>query len=102
MAAQSAARIQTATLTPASADTVTITDPVRAFEIVHHGDVNSAIYFRVGRATVPTAVVAADENEVVLAGERIRVQCSPQRASEDQMISLISAGAATYSVIGLL
>jgi len=60
-------------------------------EIVHHGDVTDVIYFRLDGVT---PVAAADENQVLLSGERLFVRLSPSNA-----IELISAGAATYSVI---
>lgn len=60
-------------------------------EIVHHGNVTDPIYFRLDGGT---AVSAADENQVLLPSERLFVRLSPSNA-----VSIISAGAATYSVI---
>lgn len=83
----------TATLGAATADQCTMTGPSRntPAEIVHHGDVADVIYFRLDGVT---AVAAADENQVLLSGERLFVRLGP-----DNTVDLISAGAATYSVI---
>ena len=58
-------------------------------EIVNHG--TDAIYFRTDGVA---AVGLADETEVVLGGERLSI-----RFPEDGIVSVISAGTPTYSVI---
>ena len=92
MAAVAGVRAAHATLVADTADTVTMSGgPGRRAEIVNHGD--GAIYFRVDGTT---AVAAADENEVVLANERLAI--SLPSSGE---ISVIGASGTTptYSVI---
>lgn len=60
-------------------------------EIVHHGDATEVIYFRTDGVA---AVAAADENQVLLASERLFI-----KLPSDNVISVISAGIPTYSVI---
>ena len=92
MAAVSAARIATATLVAATADAVTLTSKPQSAEVVHHGNVTNPIYVR---ADGTTAVSAAAENEVVLPGERLRIGL-PRTG----ILSIISAGTATYTIVG--
>lgn len=92
MAAVAATRIATATLTAGTADAVTLSSKPQTAEVVHHSNVTNPIYVRAGA----TAVAAAAENDVVLPGERLRVTLP-----FSGVLSVISAGAATYSVVGL-
>lgn len=90
MAAVAGVRSAHATLVAATADTVTISGGGgKTAEIVNHG--TDAIYFRTDGVA---AVSAADENEVVIGGERLSIELP-----EDGIISVISAGTPTYSVI---
>lgn len=90
MAAVAGIRSAHATLVAATADTVTLSGGAnRTAEIVNHG--SDAIYFR---ADGTTAVSEADENEVVIGGERLSI-----RLPSDGAISVISAGTPVYSVI---
>ena len=98
MAAHSVAKSKTATLGAGVVDTVTLTDKCAAVEIVHHSNVTNPIYALVGPAIgAPTA--AGDNTEVVLAGERVRF--SRTGTGSAVIVSIISAGAATFSVIGV-
>jgi len=90
MAAVAGARIATATLVASTADTVTLSEKGRrGLEIVNHG--TDAIYFRTDGTA---AVEAADENGVVLGGERLYVG----GGGDDATLSVISAGTPTYTV----
>lgn len=90
MAAVGGIRQATATLVAATADTVTLTGGAgRKCELTHHGDDTTAAYFRTDGTA---AVSAADENEVILAGERITFNLGDSGA-----FSIISAGTPTYT-----
>ena len=90
MAAVAGIRAAHATLVADTADTVTMSGGARKrAEIVNHG--TDAIYFRTDGTT---AVGLADENEVVLGGERLTINLS-----NTGIVSVISAGTPTYSVI---
>jgi hypothetical protein len=90
MAAVAGVRSAHATLVAATADTVTLSGGGgKGGEIVNHG--TDAIYFRTDGVT---AVAAADENEVVLGGERLSIELP-----STGIVSLISAGTPAYSVI---
>ena len=92
MAAVAGIHAATATLGAATEDVVTMSGPSRApAEIIHHGDVTDAIYFRLDGVA---AVSAADENQVLLANERLFI-----KLPSNNEISVISAGACTYSVV---
>ncbi len=96
MAATGGIHMNTSTLVAATADTCTMTGSRgknTPAELVHHGVVTDPIYFRLDGTA---AVVAADENQVLLPNERLFV-----RLGEGNAISLISAGTPTYSVIVL-
>lgn len=96
MASHSAVRVQTFTLGAGVADDVTLSlSSIATLELVHHGNVTNPVYFRLD-ATTPVA--AADENEVLLPNERLRVAA---RGGTTQVLGFISAGAATVTVIGL-
>lgn len=90
MAAVAGIRSCHATLVAATADTVTLSGGGgKRAEIVNHG--TGTIYFR----TDGTAAVSeADENEVVLANERLAINLP-----DTGILSVISAGTPTYSVI---
>lgn len=92
MATVTGSRAVTATLTADTADTVTLSGGKgKLAEIVNHG--SGAIYFR---SDGTTAVAAADENEVVLANERL-AYALPSNGE----LSIIGASGETptYSVI---
>jgi len=90
MAAVAGARAAHATLVADTADTVTMSEgPNKRGEIVNQG--TDVIYFRTDGTT---AVSAADENEVVLGGERLSISLPGSG-----VVSVISAGTPTYSVI---
>ena len=80
-------------------DTFTFSTPVSALEIVHHGNVANPLYFVLDDA-VAAPTVAGDGFEPVLPGERIRVSKLGNGAANN-VVSIISAGAATVSVIGI-
>jgi len=91
MAAVAGIRSATATLGAATEDVVTMTGPKASnAELVHHGDATEVIYFRTDGGT---AAVAADESQVLLAGERLSF-----RLSRSNVVSVISAGIPTYTV----
>jgi len=101
MATYSVTKSKTATLAASTIDSITVSDGCRTVEVVHHGDVTQPLYLTVGTAAgVPT--VAGSNFEVVLAGERLRLPSPPVRGDTDVVVSIICAGAATYSVIGVL
>lgn len=90
MAAVAGIRAAHATLAAATEDVVTLSGGVSLpGEIVNHG--TDAIYFRTDGTA---AVAAADENEVVLGGERLSI-----RLPQSGVVSVISAGTPTYSVL---
>jgi hypothetical protein len=90
MAAVAGVRSAHATLVAATADTVTISGGGgKGAEIVNHG--TDAIYFRTDGVA---AVAAADENEVVIGGERLSIELPTSG-----IVSVISAGTPTYSVV---
>jgi hypothetical protein len=91
MAAVTAVRVATATLSAATADVVTLTSKPAIAELVHHGNASDPIYFRVDGTT---AVSAAAENEIVLAGERLRIALP-----DTGIASVISAGTVAYSLV---
>lgn len=98
MAAHSEVKAKTATLAAATADSVTLSGQRSFVEIVHHGDETDPIYFTVDSAVAaPTA--AADDTEVILPGERLRV--GPVRAGVSTVVNLVSAGTPTYTVIAV-
>lgn len=98
MAAYTEIKSKHATLVAATADSVTLTGQAQFVEIVHHGDDTDPIYFTTGAAvSAPTA--AADDTEVILAGERLRIELP--RQAEVRVVNLVSAGTPTYSVIGV-
>ena len=95
-----AVRIDTITLTADAAQSPTITGNVagRFWEITHHGlDATTGaevepVYFRTDGTT---AVKVADENRVVLSGERVRVPASHGTGAN---LSLISASGALVTI----
>ena len=90
MAAVAGIRAAHATLAASTEDVVTLSGGgSRKAEIVNHG--SDAIYFRTDGTA---AVEEADENEVVLGGERLSINLSPTG-----VVSVISGGTPTYSVI---
>jgi hypothetical protein len=98
MAAHSVARVKTATLGAGVVDTVTLTDKCAAVEVVHHSNVTNPLYVIVGPA-VAAPSAAGDNCEPVLAGERVRF--SRTGTGSAMVVSVVSAGAATFSVIGV-
>jgi hypothetical protein len=97
MAPYTVRQAKTQTLGAAVVDTVTLTGSFSAVEIVHHGTVANPIYANIGATGTPT--VAGDDEEVILPGERIRVP--GYGTGGTTVVSMISAGAATYTVIGV-
>lgn len=92
MAAVSGVRSCHATLVASTADTVTLTGGGgKRAELVNHGA--GTIYFRTDGVA---AVALADENEVILAGERLSF-----KMPTTGVISVISAGTPTYSLVNV-
>lgn len=79
-------------------DSITITGQHTGVEVVHHGDNTSPVYFLVSTAAT-TPAVAADDTEVILPGERLRLSVSVRGAT---VVSVVSAGTPRISVIGVL
>jgi hypothetical protein len=98
MAAHSVAGVKTATLGASVVDTVTLTDKCAAVEVVHHGNVTNPLYVIVDDA-IAAPTVAGDNFEVVLPGERLRL--SRTGTGSAVIASIISAGAATFTVVGV-
>jgi hypothetical protein len=97
MAAYTEAKSKHWTLTASTVDSLTITGQHTAVEIAHHNTSASPVYFLVSKAAT-TPAVAADDTEVVLPGERIKVSVG----NAGTVVSVISAGTPTISVIGVL
>lgn len=99
MASESGVLSATATLGAGTADTVTLTSGPGLVEVTHHGNVSNPIYAR-GDGTA--AVAAADENQVILPGQSLVVKANTiadgTSSGRKSTVSLISAGAATYTV----
>jgi len=96
MAAVAAVRIAHATLAANTADTVTMSGGAggATAEIVHHGGaVTDPIFFRTDG--VAAAKMTA-ENQMLLPGERLTISLG-----KTGVVSVISNGAAPYSVIML-
>ena len=94
MAANAGTRIAHGTLTANSEDVVTLSAAVNGAqaEICHHGgSVTDPIFFRTDGVA---AVKLADENQILLAGERLSI-FMPKTG----ILSLISNGAAGYTVL---
>lgn len=94
MAANAGARIAHGTLTANTEDVVTLSAGLKGgpAEIVHHGGaVTDPIYFRTDGVA---AAKAADENQVLVAGERLSIMLS-----DTGVLSLICNGTAGYSVL---
>jgi hypothetical protein len=70
-----AAKISTSTLVAATNLSVSLTGPGRRVELVHHGDVASAVYFDSYSAEPVDALTGggADDEQVLLPGERLVV-----------------------------
>lgn len=100
MANHSAAKSKTATLTTAVVDHVTITDIARSIEVVHQGNVTDPLFVTCGE-NPGSPTVGGDDLEIVLPGERLQLKSPPGQASTDVVVSIVSAGAVTYSVIGV-
>lgn len=99
MAAYSVSNVKTATLTASTVDSVTLTGAFQAIEVVHQGNVTNPIYVIVDDA-VAAPTVAGDNCEVVLSNERCRF-AKVGSGSTSTIVSIISVGAATYTVVGV-
>lgn len=89
---------KTTTLTASTVNSDTLTGSFSAVEIVHHGNAATPIYALLSTAaTVPT--VAGDDEEVILPGERIRIPGAG--ANSNTVVSVISAGTPTVTIIGV-
>jgi len=99
MAAHSVTKSKTATLAASTVDTVTITGQIGAVEVAHHGNTSDPLYVLIGLA-VAAPTVAGDNCEVVLSGERIAFP-TPLSSQGNTVVSIISAGATTVSVIAV-
>lgn len=95
-----AANVSTQTLTAATNASVSITGPGRTVELVHHSDATEVVYFKTYAAEPVDDLTGggADDEEVLLAGERLTVECA-RGAGEPIWIELISAGTPTVSVV---
>lgn len=98
MAAYTDVTAKTATLGASVVDTYTLKGTPNGVEVVHHGNVATPLYVIVGGA-IAAPTVAGDGAEVVLPGERVRF--SKGSSNGTTVVSVISAGAATVSVINL-
>ena len=90
-----------ATLVGSQVDTVNLTGGnAEMAELVNHGNVAGAvIYYRTDGVS---AAVAADENRVVLAGERVRLRLPPRSGTgATAQLSIVSAAAVTFSLIAV-
>jgi hypothetical protein len=96
MAAYTAARSVHKTLGAGVADSVTITGYKGRVEVKNRSATDT-IYFRTDGTA---AAVGADNTDVVGPGEALVVDASGDSAG-DETVSLISAGAAAYSVKGV-
>lgn len=101
MASYSEAVSKTATLVAATADTVTLTGPYRKIQVINH-DSTARISCRLGG----TAVAAADEDDSypVLPGGTTTLYDAADVGSSgsiaaDAVVTLISAGTPTYTVL---
>lgn len=100
MATHTAAKSKTATLAAGIVDHVTITDIAKTIEVLHHGSVLNPLFVTCGENPgSPTA--GGDDLEVVLPGERLQLKSPPGQASTDVVVSIVSVGAVTYTVIGV-
>lgn len=99
MAAYSVRQAKTQTLAASTVDTVTLTGSFSAVEIVHHGTVANPIFANIGATGTPT--VGGDDEEVILPGERVRIPGYGAGGGGNTVVSLISAGTPTYTVIGV-
>jgi hypothetical protein len=90
---------KTVTVTASTVDTFTLSGigTPSALEVVHHGNTSAPLYVKVDDA-VAAPTVAGDGFEVVLPGERVRFA---RVGSGTSVVSLISAGATTVTVIGV-
>lgn len=102
MATHSVTRSKTATLTAATADTVTVTGTISKLQVVNHGTTRISVTYNGAAATVdgdntipvpPGGVtVLYDKGEV---GDAAVVD-----SSVDHVVSLISSSTPTYCVVG--
>ena len=99
MAAYSVSFVKTATLAASTVDSITLTGPIQAVEIVHQGNVTNPIYVLVDDA-VAAPTVAGDNCEVVLSNERCRFSKIGSNLGST-VVSIISAGTVTYTVVGV-
>lgn len=99
MAAYSVTFVKTATMVASTVDTFTLTGPIQAIEVVHHGNVTTPVYVIVDDA-VAAPTVAGDNCEVVLPNERCRFSKIGSNLGSS-VVSIISAGAVTVSVVGV-
>lgn len=97
MAAYSEAKSKHWTLVATQVDSLTITGQHTAVEVAHHNNDSAPIYVLVAPAAT-TPGVAADDTEVVLAGERVKLSVG----NAGTVVSVVSAGTPTISVIGVL
>jgi len=97
MAAYTEVKSKHWTLTASTVDSLTLTGQHTAVEVVHHANVLNPVYLLVSKAA-QSPTVAGDDTEVVLAGERIKFSVS----NTATVVSVISAGGATISVVGVL
>lgn len=99
MAAYSVSFVKTASLTASTVDSITLTGLIQAIEVVHHGNVTNPIYVIVDDA-VAAPTVAGDNCEVVLPNERCRFSKIGTNLGSS-IVSIISAGTVTYTVVGV-
>lgn len=93
----------THTLTPDTSETIELTGPGRYVELVHHGDVDSVVWYKIGYtdAEVDTMAGGGDDNEYpLLPGERL-TQSMGRRIDGTRWIGLRCAQAATVSVLNI-
>lgn len=91
--------VKTATAAASTVDSFTMpaAGSISAVEVVHHGNTSSPVYVKVDDA-ISAPTVGGDGCEVVLPGERVRFA---RVGNGVTVVSLISTGATTVSVIGV-
>lgn len=90
---------KTVTVTASTVDSFTMpgAGSIAAIEVVHHGNTSAPVYVKIDDA-ISAPTVGGDGCEVVLPGERVRFG---RVGNGVTVVSLISAGASTVSVIGV-
>lgn len=99
MAADSAVRSLTNTLTGTTADTITITQLWPAIEVTNH-DTTDTLYVLMNGTAAPTAVAAADGCTAILPGSTKLMRAIPVPATNTIVLSVVGDGG-VYTVEGV-